>query len=153
LPIALASCSFNKAERNYSTVEKELASIVWGIKHFRPYLYGRKFKVVSDHKHLTWIMSIRTRFKVLEMAYPAREICYEVVYEPRVQNSNVDVQSRIRALETERGSSITPRTAQTEFCTVVKPFGITVKKVVKMSRNSNFRWMFGVCGQMPQASK
>jgi hypothetical protein len=28
LPIALASCSFNKAERNYSTVEKELASIV-----------------------------------------------------------------------------------------------------------------------------
>jgi len=34
VPIAYASCSFNKAVRNYSTVEKELAAIVWGIKHF-----------------------------------------------------------------------------------------------------------------------
>jgi hypothetical protein len=49
LPIAYASRSFNTAEKNYSTVEKELAAIVWGIKHFRPYLYGRKFKIVRYH--------------------------------------------------------------------------------------------------------
>jgi hypothetical protein len=40
-------------------VEKEIAVIVWGIKHFRPYLYGRKFKIVSDHKPFTWIMSVK----------------------------------------------------------------------------------------------
>lgn len=34
LPIAFASRSFNKAEKNYSTVEKDLTPIVWGIKHF-----------------------------------------------------------------------------------------------------------------------
>jgi len=59
LPTAYASRSFNKAEKNNSTGEKELAAIVWGVKHFRPYLYGRKFKTVSDHKPLTWIKSVK----------------------------------------------------------------------------------------------
>jgi hypothetical protein len=59
LPVAFASRSFGKAERNYSTVEKELGAIVWGIKHFRPYLYGRRFKVVSDHTPLKWIMNVK----------------------------------------------------------------------------------------------
>jgi hypothetical protein len=37
----------------YSTSEKELLAIAWGVKHFRPYLYGRTFKISSDHKPLT----------------------------------------------------------------------------------------------------
>jgi hypothetical protein len=53
LPIAYASRSFNKAERNYSTVEKELSAILWGVRHFRPYLYDKRFKIMSDHKPLS----------------------------------------------------------------------------------------------------
>jgi hypothetical protein len=34
LPIAYAIRSFDKAEKNYSAFEKQLAAILWEIKHF-----------------------------------------------------------------------------------------------------------------------
>ena len=39
-------------ENNWSTIEKETYAIVHAVKQFYPYLYGRKFQVLSDHKPL-----------------------------------------------------------------------------------------------------
>lgn len=47
--------AINKAEVNYSTVEKELLAIVWPETHFRPYLYGRKFQIIRDHRPLVYL--------------------------------------------------------------------------------------------------
>ena len=42
-------------ELNYSTTEKECLALLYAIAKLRPYLYGRKFTLMSDHEPLKWI--------------------------------------------------------------------------------------------------
>lgn len=51
-PIAYASRLFGKAEKNYSTSEKELLAMIFGVEQFRPYIYGTRFTLVTDHRPL-----------------------------------------------------------------------------------------------------
>jgi len=54
-PIAYASRQRNKPEMSYLVLEAEMLALVWAAKHFRCYLYGRKFVVRTDHAALTYL--------------------------------------------------------------------------------------------------
>ena len=99
LPVAYASRSLNSAELHYSTSEKKLLSVVWAVKYFRPYLYGRKFTIVTDHRTLVWIMNVKDPGSRLKRwRIQLAEYDYEIVHKSGSQNANADALSRIRSV-------------------------------------------------------
>jgi hypothetical protein len=57
--ISYYSKSFNKAERKHCVTRRELLAVVASIKNFNHYLYGRKFKVRSNHGALSWLFNFK----------------------------------------------------------------------------------------------
>ena len=49
-PIAYASRFSTDFEAKYSINELELLAVVWSVEHFKNYVYGIEFEIVSDHK-------------------------------------------------------------------------------------------------------
>lgn len=107
LPIAYASRTLNPAEINYSTIEKELLAIVWATKYFRPYLFGRKFTIVTDHKPLQYLFSVKEPgSRLVRWRLKMEEFDYEIRYKKGKQNLNADALSRIEINLTEEESII-----------------------------------------------
>ncbi|GBG91059.1 hypothetical protein CBR_g51793 [Chara braunii] len=50
--VEYASKSVPACKRNYAAPMGECYAALWGISHFRAYLYGRKFTLVTDHEPL-----------------------------------------------------------------------------------------------------
>jgi len=52
--IEYASRTFNRAERAYCVTRKEMAALIFGLRHFRSYLLGRRFVCRVDHMALLY---------------------------------------------------------------------------------------------------
>lgn len=94
-PIAYASRQLNSAERNYTATERELLAAVWATKHFRCYLYGRKFVLLTDHQALRWLLTVKDpSSRLSRWQQRLAEFDYEPQYKPGKNHSNADALSR-----------------------------------------------------------
>ncbi|XP_026742280.1 uncharacterized protein K02A2.6-like [Trichoplusia ni] len=64
-PVAYASRSLSAAERAYSQIDREALAIVFGIRKYHQYLYGRKFILRTDHKPLTYIFGTKVGIPIM----------------------------------------------------------------------------------------
>lgn len=93
-PVAFASRTLNKHEINYSTTEKEALAIIWAIEKFKPYLYGQKFTLVTDHKPLVFIKNANKNGKLIRWRLELENYDYTVIYKTGKTNVVADALSR-----------------------------------------------------------
>lgn len=96
LPVAYASRGFTKGEQNKSVIERELAAIHWALNYFRPYIFGTKFLVKSDHRPLSYLFSMKNpSSKLTRMRLDLEEYDFEIQYIKGTDNVCADALSRI----------------------------------------------------------
>ena len=62
-PICFFSKKFNRAQRNYSTIEKECLSLILALQHFEVYVSAPNFPVLvmTDHNPLTFVHKLKNK--------------------------------------------------------------------------------------------
>ena len=97
-PVAYASRSLTRAERNYSITELETLAVVWAVSHFRPYLYGNKVSVYTDHSAVKAILNAPNpsgkHARWWTKVYGSGISDVQIIYRPGRSNANADALSR-----------------------------------------------------------
>ena len=115
-PLAFASRTLTPSECNYAQLEKEALSLIFGVKKFHRFLYGRKFILITDHRPLVTILGPKKgipslaaarlqRWAVLLSAYK-----YDIRYKATSDHSNEDGLSRLPLPSTGSTSETEPVT-------------------------------------------
>ena len=99
-PLAYFSKTLNDAQKNYSAYDRELLAIYQAVLHWRHYLYGQHFKVITDHatlKHLIDQPELKNSRRIRWIS-DLQEYDMEILYSPG-RNNPADPLSRLRSPE------------------------------------------------------
>ena len=101
MPIAYASRTLSNSERNYSQIDKESLAIIFAVKHFHFFIYGKdRFTIYTDHKPLISLFGAHAKLPTLVAARVQRWALtlsaynYKIEYRTGASNRNADALSR-----------------------------------------------------------
>ena len=94
-PIAYASGSLTKSERNYSVIEKDALAVIFGIRKFQQFLYDRKFTLGTDDQPLALLFGSKAipavaASRIQRWAIQLSAYQYGIKYCKSQQNANAD---------------------------------------------------------------
>ena len=99
--ITFASRTLNEHEKRYGKIDKETLTMMFGLKRFHVYLYGRHFTILTDHKPLERIFGPKTAIPSLaamrlqRWAIILAAFNYSIKFVPSKQNALADALSRL----------------------------------------------------------
>ena len=94
--IGYASRKLSKSEQNYSVTKRELLAVVHFIKHYKHYLYGKKFMLRTDHGSLRWLYNFKdVQGQLARWLETLSSFDFDIHHRPGHQHKNADALSRI----------------------------------------------------------
>lgn len=86
--IAFGHKSLTDCEKRYCQTEKEALALVWAVEHFKIYLLGKDFELISDHKPLETIFGRTSKpcARIERWVLRLQAFRYKVVYKPGKSN-------------------------------------------------------------------
>jgi hypothetical protein len=114
--VAYASRTLSQEERNYTTTERECLAVLFGIKQFKPYIYGKHFTVYTDHGSLQWLLKLKdSNGRLCRWALQLQGMNITIKHRSGKANGNADALSRsplpIQVVTTRaRNKNATPNT-------------------------------------------
>ena len=97
------SKTLTPSQRRYSQIQKESLAVVFGLKKFHQFLYGKKFILVTDHKLLLALFNPSSRTPALaanrlaQWAVMLSQYDYVIEYCRSTDYGNADALSRLPA--------------------------------------------------------
>lgn len=119
-PVAFASRQLTKAERNWPVMHRELLAICWGLKKFRPYVYGRKIQIFTDHRPLIFLFSQKdpgSRMTKFRLALEEHD--FTISYLKGIQNVQADALSRV-IIESDELKSLASKIQDTDIYAITR---------------------------------
>ena len=99
-----AARKLSKAERNYSTTEREAVGMVYSVMKYRHYLLGRKFSFHVDHSALLYLVSkALLTGKIARWTVLLQKFNFDIFHRPGVQHVVADYLSRLESGEARDG--------------------------------------------------
>ena len=96
--IQYVSHQLSSTQQRWATIEKEAYAVIYAITKLRPYLYGAKFHVYTDHKPLTSLFTKQmVNTKIQRWAILLAEYGATISYRKGSNNIRADMLSRIPA--------------------------------------------------------
>jgi hypothetical protein len=93
--IAYASRGSRGAEKAYESTKMECLAVVWAVKHFRYYLLGRHFILITDHSALKWLFNKKDPQGIYaRWVMTLQEYDFEVQFRKGKKHVNADALSR-----------------------------------------------------------
>ena len=94
-PVAFVSRTLQPHKKNYRISKLEALGVVWTVKHFRHYLYGHPYTVLTDHEALKSLLNTpQPSGKLAQWGMALQELDLKLEYHPGKANTQADALSR-----------------------------------------------------------